>query len=68
MGTGSMLRRFTKLRTELEVLRKQQRSIVRNGIYIGGILQYSKTLLNQAGKEVAGEASTNIIEQLPLPL
>ena len=68
MGTGAMLRRFNKLRTELEVLRRQQRSIVRNGRYISGILQYSKTLLNQAGKEVAGETSTYIIEQLQLPL
>ena len=68
MGTGSMLRRFNKLRAELEALRKQQRSIIRNGRYIGGILQYSKTLLNQAGEEVAGDASTNIIEQLQLPL
>ena len=65
---ASFLRRFNKLRAELEVLRKQQRSIVRNGRFLSGILQYSKTLLNQAGMEVGGKASTSIIEQLQLPL
>ena len=63
-----MLRRFNKLRAELEVLRKQQRTLVCSGRYISGILQYSKTLLKQAGKEVGGEVSTNIIEQLQLPM
>ena len=68
VGTGHMLRRFSKLRAELEVLRKQQRRLVCNGKYISGMLQYSNTLLNQAGKEVGGETSTSIIEQLQLPL
>ena len=67
MGTGSMLGRFNKLRTELEDLRKQQGSIVCSGRYISGMLQYSQTLLNQAEKEVGGETSTDIIEQIQLP-
>ena len=68
MGTGSLLRRFNKLRAKLEVLRKQQGSIVCTGRYVCGILHYSKTLLNQAAKEMDGEASTNIIEHLQLPI
>ena len=67
VGTDSILKRFSKLRAELEDLRKQQGSIVCNGKYISGMLQYSQALLNQAEKEVEGEASTNIIERIQLP-
>ena len=68
MGTGHMLGRFSKLRAELEVLRKQQKRLVCNGRHVSGMLQYSNTLLKQAGMEVGGESSTSIIEQLQLPL
>ena len=67
MGTDSMLRRFNKLRSELEDLRKQQGTIVCTGRYISGMLQYSQALLNQSETEAIGETSTDIIEQIQLP-